>query len=149
MTRFTKGSNCMRKTISGVLCALIIIVNCSVPAHASMESNAYIFSFGGQITAKGNGVVHVDFNTWGMDVLDTIGAKYIRIYEDGNWVKTFSCYNPLYTASMVRTNHWCFYGGVDYQGTAGKTYYAVIVHYGEKDGGSDIEVLQTGSTIAT
>lgn len=139
----------MRKTISGVLCALIIIVNCSVPAHASMESNAYIFSFGGQITAKGNGVVHVDFNTWGMDVLDTIGAKYIRIYEDGNWVKTFSYINPLYTASMVRTNHWCFYGGVDYQGTAGKTYYAVIVHYGEKNGGSDTEWLQTGSVIAT
>lgn len=139
----------MRKTMSCILCALIIIANCAVPAHASMESNAYISIFGGQITAKGNGVVHVDFNTWGTGVMDTIGAKYIRIYENGHLVKTFSCYNPLYSASMVRTNHWFFYGGVDYQGTAGKTYYAEIVHYAEKNGGSGNQVLQTGSTIAT
>ena len=139
----------MRKTISGVLCALIIIVNCSVPAHASMESNAYISRFGGQITAQGNGVVRVDFNTWGTGMMDKIGAQFIRIYEDGQLVKTFSCYNPLYSASMIKTNYWFFYGGVDYQGTAGKTYYAEIVHYGEKNGGSDTQVLQTGSTIAT
>lgn len=139
----------MRKTIGCILCTLIIIVNCTTPAHASMESNAYISRFGGQITAQGNGVVHVDFNTWGTDIMDKVGAKYIRIYEDGHIVKTFSCFNPLYTASMVRTNHWFFYGGVDYQGTAGKTYYAEVVHYGEKDGGSDTEVLQTASVIAT
>ena len=139
----------MRKAISGFLCALMILSTCLVPTHAAMQSNAYISRYGGKVTAVGNGIIHVDFNTVGTGMLDKVGAKYIRIYENGNWVKTYSYINPLYTSSMMGTNTWFFYGGVDYQGTAGNTYYAQIIHYGEKNGGYGTEGLQTYSVIAT
>ena len=139
----------MRKAISGFLCAMMILSMCFVPAHAAIQSNKYISRYGGQIVAAGNGVIHVDFNTVGTGVLDVVGAEYIRIYENGNLVKVYSYINPLYTSSMVATNTWIFYGGVNYQGTPGKTYYAVIVHYGEKSGGSGVEGSITASVIAT
>ncbi len=139
----------MRKAISGFLCALMILSICLVPTHAAVQSNAYISRYGGKVTAVGNGVIHVDFNTVGTGMLDKVGAKYIRIYEDGYLVKTYSYINPLYASSMMGTNTWLFYGGVDYQGTAGKTYYAVILHYGEKDGGSGTEGSILSSVIAT
>lgn len=82
-------------------------------------------------------------------MLDKVGAKVIRIYEDGILVKIYSYINPLYTSSLIGTNTWYFFGGVNYQGTAGKTYYAEIIHYGEKSGGSGVEGTQTASVIAT
>lgn len=139
----------MKRVISGFLCAIMILSVCLVPAHATVQSNKYISQYGSQIVARGNGVVHVDFHTVGTGVLDVVGAEYIRIYENGYLVKTFSYINPLYSSSMVGTNTWFFFGGVDYQGTAGKTYYAQIVHYGEKSGGSGVEGTQTASVIAT
>lgn len=139
----------MRKVASSILCLIMIVSVCLVPAHASVQSNKYISQYGSQIVAKGNGVVHVDFHTVGTGYLDVVGAEYISIYENGNLVKTYSYINPLYTSSMVGTNTWYFFGGVDYQGTAGKTYYAEIIHYGEKSGGSGVEGTQTASIIAT
>lgn len=139
----------MKRMISGFLCAIMILSACMVPAQAAVQSNKYISRYGSQIVAMGNGVIHVDFNTVGTGVLDVVGAEYIRIYEDGHLVKIYSYINPLYTSSLVATNTWYFYGGVNYQGTAGKTYYAVIVHYGEKNGGSGVEGTITSSVIAT
>ncbi len=139
----------MRKAVSGFLCALMILSTCLMPAHAAVQSNKYISRYGSQITAIGNGKVRVDFNTVGTGMLDTVGAQYIRIYENGYLVKTYSFINPLYTSFLVGTNTWLFYGGIDYQGTAGNTYYAVIVHYGAKSGGSGVEGSITSSVIAT
>jgi len=139
----------MRKAISGFLCVLIILSVCLVPAQAAVQSNKYISRYGSQIVASGNGVVHVDFHTVGTGILDKVGAKYIRIYENGYLVKTYSYINPLYSSSLIGTNTWYFFGGVDYQGTAGKSYYAEIIHYGEKSGGSGVEGTQTASIIAT
>ena len=139
----------MRKVVSGFLCALMIFSTCLIPAHASVQSNKYISQYGSQIVASGNGVVHVDFHTVGTGVMDTVGAKYIFIYENGHLVKTYSYINPLYTSSLVGTNTWYFFGGVNYQGTAGNTYYAEIVHYSAKSGGNGVEGTQTASVIAT
>lgn len=139
----------MRKGISGFLCALMILSVCVFPVHADVQSNKYISRYGGQIVALGNGVVHVDFNTVGTGMLDKVGAQVIRIYENGSLVKIYSYLNPLYTSSLMGTSTWYFYGGVNYQGTAGNTYYAVIIHYGEKSGGSGVEGSITSSIIAT
>lgn len=139
----------MRRVVSVFLCAIMLFTVPIVPAHAAVQSNKYISRYGGQIVASGNGVVHVDFHTVGTGVLDVVGAEYIYIYENSHLVKVFSYINPLYTSSMVGTNTWYFFGGVDYQGTAGNTYYAIIVHYGEKNGGSGVEGAITSSVVAT
>ena len=139
----------MRKIVCGFLCTLMILCVSLVPVHADVQSNKYISQYGSQIVASGNGVIHVDFHTVGTGMMDKVGAKFVRIYENGYLVKTFSYINPLYSSSMFGTNTWYFYGGVNYQGTAGNTYYAVIVHFGEKNGSSGVEGSITTSVIAT
>ena len=140
----------MKKTLRTVICIILVISALSIPmALAAMESNLYIDSYSAATSAKGNGLIRVDFGAHGTGLLDDLGASKIRIYENGSLVKTYLSSNPLYSASMMGHNTWIFYGGVNYQGTAGNTYYAEVTIYGGDGSGSDTEVYQTASVGAT
>ena len=75
--------------------------------------------------------------------MDKIGASAISVYENGQFRKAFFYTNPLYTATMMGTNDYDFYGYVTYAGTKGNTYRALITFYAEKDGGSGVEYMWT------
>ena len=81
--------------------------------------------------------------------MDDIGASQIILYENGTVVKTYSAYNPLYSATMFGHNRWYFYGYVYYDGNAGDTYYAFISHYAGDSTGHGTEGLTTDSVVAT
>ena len=140
----------MKKTLRTVICLILVIAALSMPmALAAMESNQYIDSFSAATSAKGNGKIRVDFGVYGTGMMDDLGATTISIYKNGYIVKAFSSNNILYSASMMGHNTWVFYGGVDYQGVAGNTYYAEVTFYGADGSGSDIEIYQTASVVAT
>ena len=93
-------------------------------ALAASESSSYIDSFSAATSAKGNGQIRVDFGVHGTGLLDVLGATKIKVYENGYLVQTFYSTSVLYAPYLMGHNTWVFYGGVDYTGTAGNTYYA-------------------------
>ena len=134
----------MKRVLRIAICLVLVLsLIGTVVAYAQTESNAYISSFGGAVSVANDGTVTVNFGTHGTDLMDKIGASAISIYENGTHRKTFFYTNPLYTATMMGTNDYDFYGYVTYAGTKGNTYQALITHYAEKDGGSGMESMWT------
>jgi len=139
----------MKRMIKRAVCLILALALSGIPiAFAAVESNAYISSYGAAITRNGNGSITVNFNTHGTGSMDSIGATAISIYENGHHKTTFYAANSDYTSLMLGSGYY-FYGGVPYQGVAGRTYKALITHYAEKDGGSGTENLWTASVVAT
>ncbi len=134
----------MKRILRISLCLVLVfsLIGTAV-AYALTESNAYISSWSGAVSVSNNGTVTVNFGTHGTDLMDRIGASEISLYENGQFKKYFSATNPLYTATMMGTDDYDFYGYVTYAGTKGKTYQALITVYAEKDGGSGIEYMWT------
>lgn len=136
----------MKRILRIAVCLVLVfsLIGTAV-AYASTESNAYISSIGGAVSVANDGTVTVNFGTHGTDLMDKIGASAISIYENGQFRKTYFATNPLYTATMMGTNDYDFYGYVTYAGTKGNTYRALITFYAEKDGGSGVESMWTSS----
>lgn len=134
----------MKRTLRITICLVLIfaLVSSSV-AYALTESNAYISSWNGAVSVANDGTVTVNFGTHGTGRMDKIGASAISVYENGQFKKFFSATNPLYTATMMGTNDYDFYGYASFTGTKGKTYQALITFYAEKDGGSGVEYMWT------
>ena len=134
----------MKRTLRIAICLVLVLsLIGTVVAYAQTESNAYISSFGGAVSVANDGTVTVNFGTHGTDLMDKIGAYAISIYENGQFRKTYFATNPLYTATMMGTDDYDFYGYVTYAGTKGKTYQAYITHYAELDGGFGTESMWT------
>jgi hypothetical protein len=140
----------MKRTLALILClSLLFVVVCMPTAFAAEESNKYISSYGSAITTEGNGRIKINFNTFGTGYMDDIGSTGIVLYENGSVVKTYSGYNPLYASTMLGHNTYYFYGYVYYDGTAGNSYYAVIVHYAGNSSGHGTEASVTSTVVAT
>ena len=134
----------MKRILRIAVCLVLVfsLIGTAV-AYASTESNAYISSIGGAVSVANDGTVTVNFGTHGTDLMDKIGASAISVYENGQFRKAFFYTNPLYTATMMGTNDYDFYGYVTCAGTKGNTYRALITFYAEKDGGSGVEYMWT------
>jgi len=134
----------MKRTLRIAICLVLVfaLVSSSV-AYALTESNAYLSSWNGVVSVANNGTVTVNFGTHGTGCMDKIGASAISIYENGQFRMTYYAANPLYTATMMGTNDYDFYGYVTYAGTKGNTYQAYITHYAELDGGHGTESMWT------
>lgn len=140
----------MKRTFILILClALLLAAACTPTAYAAEESNKYISSYSSAITLEGNGRIKINFSTYGTGYMDDIGASTIVLYENGSVVKTYSGYNVLYSSTMFGHSTYYFYGYVYYDGTAGKSYYAVIVHYAGDSTGHDTEGSITSTVVAT
>lgn len=133
----------MKKQLRVTICIMLITALICSNAYAAIESNAYITAFSGAVSVAYDGTVTVNFSTWGNGFMDKIGATAISIYENGSFIKTYYAANPLYTATMMGTNDYDFYGYVTYAGTKGNLYQAYITFYAEKDGGHGTEGLWT------
>ena len=140
----------MKRTFALFLClSLLLAVACIPTAYAAEESNKYISSYGSAITTEGNGRIKINFNTYGTGYMDDIGATTILLYENGTIVKTYSAYNALYSSTMLGHSTYYFYGYVYYDGNAGDSYYAVIVHYAGDSTGHGTEGSITSTVVAT
>ena len=134
----------MKRVLRIAICLVLVLsLIGTVVAYAQTESNAYITSFSGAVSVANDGTVTVNFGTHGTGCMDKIGASQISLYENGHFKQYFSAYNSLYTATMMGTNDYDFYGYVTYAGTKGNTYQAYITHYAELDGGFGTESMWT------
>lgn len=137
----------MKRTIAIIL-VVATIVTCCTCAYAATESNAFILSYSAGTYADGNGVVTVDFDIVGKGTLANLGVKSIYLYENGSAILYISYLSSSYSYIM---GHNCnSYGtSVSFNGTAGRTYYAIITFYGGDGTSYDTETYQTGSVVAT
>ena len=136
----------MKRILTTIICFVLVFAMIGASsAYAAIESNAYISSFTGAVSVANDGTVTVNFGTFGTGRMDKIGASAITVYENGSPKTTYYYTNPNYTATMMGTDAYHFYGYVTYAGTKGNTYRAFISHYAEKDGGCGSENLWTAS----
>lgn len=134
----------MKKTVPLILVCTILLMF-SVTAFAAMESNAYIASYGAQISNPSSGVVRVDFNVYTTDYMSSLGASSIVLFENGVFAKSFSMNDPLYAAALVTTNNDWFYGHVTYPANSGSTYTAIVTVFATDGNGSGSESCSAGS----
>ena len=140
----------MKRTLALILClSLLFVAACMPTAFAAEESNKYISSYSSAITLEVNGKIKINFSTFGTNYMDDIGASTILLYENGTFVKSYSAYNALYSSTMFGHSTYYFYGYVYYNGTAGNSYYAVIVHYAGDSTGHGTEGSITATVVAT
>ena len=140
----------MKRTLALILClSLLFVAACMPVAYAAEESNKYISSYSSAITLEGNGRIKINFSTFGTNYMDDIGASTIVLYENGSFVKAYSAYNVLYSATMFGHSTYYFYGYVYYNGNVGDSYYAEIIHYAGDSTGHGTEGSVTSTVVAT
>lgn len=135
----------MKKTAALILVCIIFLQVFSPISFAATESNAYITAYGASISKSSTTTLRIDFSVAATNVMGSLGASTITLYKDGSPVKTFSRYNPLYTAYMVTTNTDVFYGHVTYTNASAGTYYAVVSVFASNETGSGSEGCTTGT----
>ena len=135
-----------KKTIRILAAILLLSLVLSVSAFAAMESSAYI-SYTSAMVSKSGNTINVVFEIRGRNIMDMIGVTTIDLYEkNGNvWslVKTFDYTDSLYASDMMATNTYTKYDSVSYAGDGSKSYFATVVFYAERNGGSDTVTMNT------
>ena len=131
----------MKRFIRGASLVLALVMVLTVPAFAAEPVQPRASSFFMQSSVYLCNVSGTSFEAWfdvtGLDIMDVIGAKYIKIQRssDGsNWttVKTFS--KDTFT-HLVDTDTFAHAAGVSYVGTGGYYYRAHIQLYAENSTG--------------
>lgn len=140
----------MKKIFKTLIMMLLIASLLSTPiamaaAPQISPTNLYISSYSSKCYAIGDGQVKIAFTTVGTSSMDTIGASVIKVYDKNGWVFTFNMSNATYKSQMISNNAVIYTGSVVYNGTENNTYYAIVTHYAEKDGGSGTENYTTNS----
>jgi len=114
-------------------------------AHASLYLSNYCayLSPGG---ARGSGKLDIDFDVTATELSDYVGASKIEIYRsDGTRVVTIT---GTVSNGLLREDALGMAASHSYYGVSGKTYYAVLTMYAERDGGSDSKLYTTDTATA-
>ena len=131
-----------------ILLLIVSVLSSPIAMAATPQfspTNLYISSYVSKCYAIGNGQVKISFSTAGTDVMDTIGASVIKVYDKNGLVFTFNMSNAAYKSQMLGNDTVAYTGSVIYNGTENNTYYAIVTHYAAKDGGSGTENYTTNS----
>lgn len=141
----------MKKLTLIITClVLLLTATCQMASatenstHASLYLDNYVaFLYQG---ARGTGIIDIEFDVTATRISDYVGVSQIEIYEsDDTYVTTIdgSVDNGLLRedASIIAGNYY-------YTGTIGKSYYAVLTMYAERDGGSDSKLFTTNTVTA-
>ena len=135
----------MKRIISLFLLCLLV---CSimVPAFGTeTRGSVYFSAHSVSATPIGNGKIAFEFDVLATHTMTELGANYISVYrQNSNGTTTLMrTYNQSNTSGLYTTNsnNWC--GGVNYTGTVGNKYFAVISLYCENASGSEEKVRDT------
>ena len=135
----------VKKTAALILVCIILLQISAPIAFASTESNAYISLYGAGLSSPSSDVIQIDYYLYGTGYMNSLGADYIYLYEDGSLVAFFSRYNPVYSPAMMTTNSYRFFGSVSYPAKAGSTYYATVSFFATNSSGTGTEGCSTGN----
>ena len=139
----------MRKTIKRCISLfLLCLLVCSmmVPAFGTeTRGSAYFSAHGVDATPIGNGNIAFEFDILATHTMTELGANYIKVYRqnsDGTTTLMWT-YNQSNTPGLYTTNSNNKYGRVDYTGTVGNKYFAVISMYCENAAGYESRTRDT------
>ena len=139
----------MRKTIKRCISLfLLCLLVCSmmVPAFGTeTRGSAYFSAYGVDATPIGNGKIAFEFDIIATHTMTELGANYISVYrQNSNGTTTLMwTYNQSNTPGLYTTNSNNKYGRVDYTGTVGNKYFAVISMYCRNASGSEGKICNT------
>ena len=127
-----------------LLLLCLLVFSMMVPAFG-METRGsdYFAAHAVYATPIGNGKIAFEFDILATHTMTELGADFIKVYRqnsDGT-ATLMRTYNQSNTSGLYTTNSNNKYGRVDYTGTIGNKYYAVINMYCENASGYDISSI--------
>lgn len=139
----------MRKTIKHCISLfLLCLLVCSmmVPAFGTeTKGSAYFSAHSVDATPIGNGKIAFEFDIIATHTMTELGADFIKVYRQNSDGTTtlMRTYNQSNTSGLYTTNSNNKYGRVDYTGTIGNKYFAVISMYCENASGYESKTRDT------
>lgn len=139
----------MRKTIKHCISLfLLCLLVCSMMVSAfgtETKGSAYFSAHSVDATPIGNGKIAFEFDILATHTMTELGATFIKVYrENSDGTETLMrTYNQSNTSGLYTTNSNNKYGRVDYTGTVGNKYYAVICMYCENASGRELKTRDT------
>lgn len=132
----------------GISLLLLCLLVCSMMVSAFGEEtkgSAYFAAHSVSATPIGNGKIAFEFDILATHTMTELGANYIAVYrENSNGTQTLMrTYNQSNTSGLYTTNSNNWYGRVDYTGTIGNKYFAVISMYCENASGYESKTRDT------
>lgn len=126
-----------KRSLSLCLC-LLLIFSMSIPASA--RASEYFHRTYVEATDIGSGVIRIKIDVGATETMQELGADQVIIYEkqsDGSYdpVRT---YTKRTTPSLVSYNRASHVSYITYQGSPGKSYYALCAFYAKNSNGSQI-----------
>lgn len=150
----------MKKYVTRIT-ALFLVFGLSfgmtVPAYAadasggdaSVQASDYISSYTAWANAGSGGKVYIYYSIDATGTVARIGAKLIvvQVLDAGVWTNVKTITGTL-SNGMLISNDTSHTGGIVYQGTAGKSYRAVVTVYAGPTSGGDSRIVTTNSVTA-
>lgn len=136
---------------SGLLTVCLIFSVCSAFASAAYiqpdgtQSSAYLSSYSADTDVDSTGKVYVSVSVDARVYATQVGAKTIYIYEstNGTTFTRVATYSSTYYPDMMGSG-WHYYDTpIEYQGVAGRYYYARVQVYAADAYGSDSRWYET------
>lgn len=117
-------------------------------AENSTQASLYLSNYGAVLYQgpRGTGIIDIDFEVTATRISDYVGISQVEIYEsDDTYVTTIE---GTVENGLLCEDDLIHMGNYDYQGVSGKSYYAVLTMYAERDGGSDSKLYTTNTVTA-
>lgn len=143
--------------IAALFLAFGLSLGMTIPAYAadssggdvSPQASDYISSYAAWAGAGSGGKVYIYYDIDATGYVARVGAKLIvvQVLDAGVWtnVKTIT---GTTSNGMLLSNAAAHTGNIVYQGTAGKSYRAVVTVYAGPTSGGDSRIVTTNSVTA-
>lgn len=150
----------MKKYVTRIAALILIFglsIGTTVSAYAvnssggdiSVQASDYISSYAAWASAGSGGKVYIYYDIDATGDVARLGAKLIvvQVLDAGVWTNVKTVTGTL-SNGMLISNDNSHTGGIVYQGTAGKSYRAVVTVYAGPTSGGDSRIVTTNSVTA-
>lgn len=134
------------KRIISLLLLCLMVCSIMVPAFGTeTRGSDYFSAHSVSATPIGNGKIAFEFDILATHTMTELGADFIKVYRQNSDGTTtlMRTYNQSNTSGLYTTNSNNKYGRVDYTGTIGNKYFAVISMYCENASGYESKTRDT------
>lgn len=140
----------MKKMVLILMCLFLLpAATCQMVSAAEDSTNAslYLDNYVAVLYkgARGTGKIDIDFDVTATEYSDYVGVSKIEIYRsDGIKTTIFGSVDN----GLLREDALGLAVTYTYSGVSGKSYYAVLTFYAERDGGSGTKTFTTNTVTA-
>lgn len=123
-------------TLTTLLLLIVSLCQAAAAIELSPRASLYLDNYGASIyQGSSKGTVRVEFTVVATEHSDYVGVSELVIYNStGSRAATIT---GTVANGLLREDCVGHLGSYTYQGEAGKSYYAILTMYAERDGGSD------------